>query len=290
MTEIRYGGLEAGGTKMVCAVTNETGEWIDRMTIPTKFPEETIPEIVAFFERNKIDCLGIGSFGPLDLVDGSPNYGSLANTPKEGWRDFPLLDAFRPLHVPVLITTDVNGAALAESTVGAAKGLDSCIYITVGTGIGAGAIVNGSILEGLSHPEMGHISVVRHPEDTYKGKCPYHEDCLEGLAAGPAVQARWGQAGIELAENESVWKMEAFYLAQAIASYSYVLSPKKIILGGGVMKQHQLYSLVHKELAKQLNGYIDVGNLEEYVVAPGLGDDAGIQGAILLAKKAYASA
>ncbi len=284
--EQRYGGLEAGGTKMVCAVVDDKGQWIDRLTIPTKRPTETMPQIVEFFKRNDITSLGIGSFGPLDLKEGSPTYGSLASTPKEGWEGYPLLQAFAELHVPIKITTDVNGAALAEATKGAAKGLDSCMYITVGTGIGAGAVVNGTVLDGLTHPEMGHIPVQRHPEDTYEGKCPYHGGCVEGMAAGPAIQDRWGKAGIELAADQNVWELEAYYLAQAIAAYTFVLSPKRIVIGGGVMKQEQLYPLIRASLVKQLNNYVDIGNPNEYIVAPGLGDNAGIEGAILLAKQA----
>jgi fructokinase len=286
--QVRYGGLEAGGTKMVCGVANEKGEWLAKLTIPTKHPQETMPEIIAFFEEQQIDSLGIGSFGPLDLVKGSSTYGSLASTPKKGWPGYSLLGAFAHLNIPISITTDVNGAALAEAAVGAAKGLDSCVYITVGTGIGAGAVVNGTILEGLSHPEMGHIPIVRHKDDRYEGNCPYHGDCLEGLAAGPAIQGRWGKAGVELAEVSEVWEMEAYYLAQAIATYTYVLSPKRVILGGGVMKQRHLYPLIREALATQINGYVKIGDLEEYVVPPGLGDDAGLTGAVLLAKQALA--
>lgn len=284
--EQRYGGLEAGGTKMVCAVVDENGEWIDRLTIPTKRPAETVPQIVEFFKENHITSLGIGSFGPLDLKEGSLTYGSLASTPKEGWKGYPLLQAFQELQVPIKITTDVNGAALAEATNGAAKGLDSCMYITVGTGIGAGAVVNGTVLDGLTHPEMGHVPVKPHPEDAYGGNCPYHGGCVEGMAAGPAIEDRWGKAGVELAKDQNVWKLEAYYLAQAIASYTYVLSPKRIVIGGGVMKQEQLYPLIREALVKQLNDYVDIGNPDDYIVAPGLGENAGIEGAILLSKQA----
>ncbi|RQW23083.1 ROK family protein [Bacillus sp. C1-1] len=286
MNSARYGGLEAGGTKMICVVTDENGKWLDQRTLPTLSPEETIPQIVDFFKKNAITSLGIGSFGPLDLKEGSHTYGSLASTPKKGWKGYPLLEAFKSLEVPISLTTDVNGAALAEATKGAAKGLDSCLYITVGTGIGAGAVVNGTILEGFSHPEMGHVPVKPHENDTFEGHCPYHGTCAEGMAAGPAIQARWGKAGVELSEDDRVWQLEAYYLAQAIATYTYILSPKKVILGGGVMKQKQLYSLVREELIRQLNGYVDIGDPDEYVVAPGLDEHAGIEGALLLAKQA----
>ncbi|MFB4212101.1 ROK family protein [Shouchella sp. JSM 1781072] len=286
MNNVRYGGLEAGGTKMICVVTDEAGVWLDRLTIPTLTPEETVPPIVAFFKKNGITSLGIGSFGPLDLKEGSDTYGSLASTPKKGWKGYPLLDAFNELNVPIEITTDVNGAALAEATKGAAKGLDSCMYITVGTGIGAGAVVNGNVLEGLSHPEMGHVPVKPHKDDSFQGHCPYHGTCAEGMAAGPAIEARWGKAGIELAGDDKVWQLEAYYLAQAIAAYTYVLSPKKVIIGGGVMKQKQLYALIREELVQQLNGYMDIGNPDDYVVPPGLHEHAGIEGALLLARQA----
>jgi fructokinase len=183
--------------------------------------------------------------------------------------------------------TDVNAAALGEVTFGAAKELDSCLYITVGTGIGAGAIVQGNLLHGFSHPEMGHILLRRHPQDDFKGKCPFHKDCFEGLASGPAIEARWGEQGVNLFGKEEVWDLEGYYIAQALMQYILILSPKKIILGGGVMNQKQTFSYIYRYLEKLLNNYLSLPHLSDYIVSPGLGDRAGIMGALLLAKYAY---
>lgn len=287
-----FGGIEAGGTKFVCAVGDEEGRMMKRIQIPTTVPEETMPKVIAFFKEFRLQAIGIGSFGPIDVNPDSATYGHITTTPKIAWRNYPLVqvlnDAF---HVPVGFNTDVNAAALGELTFGAAQGLGSCLYITVGTGIGAGAIVQGNLLQGLSHPEMGHILVRRHPDDRYEGKCPYHRDCLEGLAAGPAIEERWGQKGIELKERQEVWELEGYYIGQALMQYILVLSPEKIILGGGVMKQKQVFHYVYKHLKTSLNDYVSFPELseriDEYIVSPGLGDDAGITGSLLLGKQAY---
>ena len=180
----------------------------------------------------------------------------------------------------------MNAAALGEATYGAAKGLDSCLYITIGTGIGAGAIVQGKLLQGLSHPEMGHILVRRHPHDEYQGKCPYHRDCLEGLAAGPAIEERWGAKGVDLVDRPEVWELQGYYIAQALMQYVLILSPKKIILGGGVMNQKQLFPSIYKYLKEFVADYVFLPELSDYIVSPGLGDHAGITGSLMLAKQA----
>jgi fructokinase len=250
-------------------------------------PSETIPQVIAFFKKYSIEAIGIGSFGPIDVNQDSATYGNITSTPKPGWKDYPFVQAIKEaLAVPVGFNTDVNAAALGEATFGAAKGLDSCLYITVGTGIGAGAVVQGKLLQGHSHPEMGHILVRRHPEDQYAGKCPYHQDCLEGLAAGPAIEERWGAKGVELVSREEVWDMEAYYVAQALMQYILIVSPKKIILGGGVMNQKQVFSSIYKYLPEFLNNYVTLPELSDYIVSPGLGDNAGIIGSLLLAKEA----
>ncbi|MFV9510477.1 ROK family protein [Tepidibacillus sp. LV47] len=285
-----YGAIEAGGTKFVCAVGNETGEILAKVTIPTLTPEETMPQVLEFFRQYNLQAIGIGSFGPVDLNRESPTYGSITTTPKLEWRNYPLLKTVQEtLSLPVGFQTDVNAAALGELHYGAAKGLDSCLYLTVGTGIGGGAIVNGQVIQGLTHPEMGHIIVRRHPNDPYQGKCPYHKDCLEGLAAGPAIEERWGKKGIELAERKEVWELEAYYLAQALVQYILILSPKKIILGGGVMKQSQLFPLIRQNVQELLNGYVDLPEIDSYIVPPGLGDQAGIIGGLVLAHEAHRS-
>lgn len=281
------GAIEAGGTKFVCAVGDETGKIVERIQIPTTVPSETIPQVIAFFKKYSIEAIGIGSFGPIDVNQDSATYGNITSTPKPGWKDYPFVQAIKEaLAVPVGFNTDVNAAALGEATFGAAKGLDSCLYITVGTGIGAGAVVQGKLLQGLSHPEMGHILVRRHPEDQYAGKCPYHQDCLEGLAAGPAIEERWGAKGVELVSREEVWDMEAYYIAQALMQYILIVSPKKIILGGGVMNQKQVFASIYKYLPEFINDYVTLPELSDYIVSPGLRDNAGIIGSLLLAKEA----
>ncbi|WP_057914654.1 ROK family protein [Peribacillus muralis] len=287
-----YGGIEAGGTKFVCAVGDEHGKIIEKVQFPTTEPEETIKKVIVFFRQFTLEAIGVGSFGPCDINPNSKTYGYITSTPKTTWENYPILQILKDkFNVPIAFNTDVNAAALGESTLGAAKGLDSCLYITVGTGIGAGAVVNGQLLQGLSHPEMGHVLVRRHPNDSYQGTCPYHGDCLEGLAAGPAIEARWGEKGSELSSRQEVWELEAFYIAQALMHYVLILSPKRIILGGGVMKQKQVFSFIHENFKKMLNNYVDLPELstkiEEYIVSPGLEVHAGITGSLLLARQAY---
>ncbi|MCR2823002.1 ROK family protein [Lederbergia panacisoli] len=284
------GAIEAGGTKFVCAVGTEDGTIIERVKIDTLTPEKTMPEVISFFKKHHVKALGIGSFGPVDIDKNSPTYGNITSTPKPGWANFPFLKTMEEaLHIPIEFNTDVNVAALGELTHGAAQGLDSCLYLTVGTGVGAGAVVQGNLLQGLSHPEMGHVLVKRHPEDTFEGFCPYHKDCLEGMAAGPAIEKRWGKKGHELQHQQEVWEMEAFYLAQALMQYILTISPKRIIMGGGVMKQAQIFPLVRKQVQELLNGYVPLPQIteqiDEYIVPPALGDDAGITGALMLAKQ-----
>lgn len=284
---MRLGALEAGGTKMVCAVGNENGEIFERISIPTETPEITVPKMTAYFKDKGVDALGIGCFGPIDLNRASSSYGCITTTPKLKWAGCNIVGAFREaLSVPVGFDTDVNGSALGEATWGITKGLDTSVYFTIGTGVGAGIIVNGRLLHGMMHPEGGHVLLERHPKDEYGGKCPYHQNCLEGLAAGPAIEARWGKKGIELAGRPEVWEMEAFYIGQAIVDYIMILSPQRIILGGGVMHQEHMMPLVRNEVKRQLNGYVKTRELEDldsYIVLPGLNDNQGIMGAIKLA-------
>jgi fructokinase len=283
------GAIEAGGTKFVCGVGNEKGEILERITIPTTIPSETLKRVAEFFEGKNIEKLGVGSFGPIDLDPESEGYGSITCTPKPHWSHFNLIGELKKhFSVPVAFDTDVNAAALGESIWGAAKGLDSCLYITVGTGVGVGALTEGKLVHGLTHPEMGHIVVRRHPEDTYTGGCPYHGDCLEGLASGPAIEARWEKKAVELVDNPQVWEMEAYYLAQAIANYILILSPKKVILGGGVMNQKQLFPLIRKQVVTILGGYVQhkqiLEEIDTYIVSPGLGNNAGLMGAMGLVR------
>ncbi|KAB8128297.1 ROK family protein [Gracilibacillus oryzae] len=286
---MKLGAIEAGGTKFVLGVGNDQGEILEKVVIPTEHPEITVPKILDFFKGKGIEKLGLGGFGPIDINENSETYGQLQKTPKTDWIDYPLGDTLKQeLGVPIIIDTDVNVAAMSESKWGNATDVNSCLYITVGTGIGAGAYFQGKTLKGLSHSEMGHIKVRRHPEDTYEGTCPYHKDCLEGIAAGPSLEKRWGKKGHELAEDQKVWEMEAYYLAQALTNYIYILSPERIIMGGGVMKQQQLFPLIRKNVLKMLNGYVSSPYLTEneidrYIVPPGLTDEAGVKGALYLA-------
>lgn len=282
-----FGAIEAGGTKFVCAVSDENFTIKERVSIPTTTPEETMTEVFSFFDQYELTAIGIGSFGPIDVNKESDTYGFITSTPKTAWKFYDFLGSVKNRYsVPIGWTTDVNAAALGEIKLGAAKGLKSCVYLTVGTGIGGGAVINGELLEGYGHPEMGHIPVRLHPNETYKGTCPYHGDCLEGIAAGPAIEGRFGKKGHLLADQEEVWEMEAYYLAQALMNYTLILSPERIVLGGGVMKQKQLYPLVRQKFAELINDYIQVPDLEQYIVAPGLEDNAGILGSLLLAADA----
>ena len=289
---MRVGALEAGGTKMVCAVVELDGDggWEiqDRVSIPTGMPQETIPEMIEYFRGKEIQALGIACFGPIDLHKDSPTYGYITTTPKPGWAGCDMVGTFaKALGVPVGFDTDVNGSLLGEATFGCAQGVENSIYITIGTGIGAGIMTNGRMLHGMLHPEAGHFTLKRHPQDEAFGACcPYHESCFEGLAAGPALEKRWGQKGIELAHRPEVWEMEAYYIAQALVAYIMILSPEKIILGGGVMHQPQLLPLIREEVKRQMNQYIrtsQMDHLEEYIVEASLGDDQGILGAACLA-------
>lgn len=286
---MRLGALEAGGTKMVCALGNEQGQIIERCTIPTTTPEETMKHIVRFFQDKQLDAIGIGCFGPIDLNRKSKTYGYITSTPKLGWRNFNIVGALANLNIPIGFDTDVNAAVLGETIYGASKGLDSSIYITVGTGIGVGVMVEGQLLHGLLHPEGGHILVRKHPKDDFKGSCPYHGMCLEGMASGPAIEKRWNKIANQLAEQDEVWNLEAYYLAQAIVNYMMMLSPKRVVLGGGVMKQRQLFPLIREQVTSILNGYLQhetLLDMDQYIVASQCEDNQGILGCFELAKQA----
>ncbi len=285
--KIQYGALEAGGTKMVCAIGNAEGEILNRISIPTKTPEETMPEIIAYFAKQEIAALGIACFGPVDPDPTSPTYGKILATPKLAWRDYDILGTLKEaLPVPMALDTDVNGSLLGEVTWGAAKGLSDAIYITVGTGIGGGILSNGKPVHGMLHPEIGQMRLVREPGDTYSCEDKYGADCLEGLACGVAIERRWGEKAHLLADREEVWELESAYLAQAITNLIMTVSPKRIILGGGVMEQKQLFPLIRTKVKEYIGGYLDTEELqhmEDYIVPAGLGGDQGIKGALLLA-------
>ena len=286
-----YGALEAGGTKMVCAIGDENGNILERISIPTRTPAETMGPMIDFFRGKEIRALGIGCFGPVDLKKGSRTYGYITSTPKLAWQNYPIVAEFeKALGVPVGFDTDVNAAALGEATWGCTRDVENSIYITVGTGVGVGVIIGGKPYHGMMHPEGGHILLGRHPDDPMVGSgCPFHENCLEGLAAGPSLEKRWGIKGAELTGRKEVWQLEAYYIGQAIADYILLLSPERIVLGGGVTHQEGLLALIRQETAKQLAGYIRtaaIDHLDSYIVGVSLNDNQGVMGAVKLAMDA----
>jgi len=299
VSEPVFGGVEAGGTKTLCVVGRGPDVVLAEERIATTTPAETLARAVAFFRAAEARCgpyaaLGVASFGPLDLDPASPARGRVTRTPKPGWAGADLPGGLRAAFgVPVAVDTDVNGAGLAEALWGAGREVESLVYVTVGTGIGGGAISGGRALRGLSHPEMGHIRVPRHPDDAaFAGVCPFHGDCLEGLASGPAIRARWGAAAESLPPGHAAWEVEGWYLGHLCASVTMLLSPHLLILGGGVMKGPALLPAVRRWTAHLLAGYphspLFERGLEAYLVPPALGDRAGALGALALAAGAAA--
>ncbi len=276
----------------MCAIGNEKRELTAIERIPTTTPSETLARVKAYFESQSkqfpIQQIGVCSFGPIDLRPTSNTYRQIIHTPKPGWSgvDIPgyLEEALR---IPTRIDTDVNGAAMSEAFWGNGQGVENFIYLTIGTGIGGGAMVNRKILHGQMHPELGHIQV-RHDlqQDPYPGMCPFHGDCFEGLASGPAMQARWGKPAFELPADHPAWDLEAQYIADALGSYIYTLSPQRIILGGGVMQNKDLFPLIRAKLVQRMAGYLtpreDTSPLGEFITSPGLDQNAGLLGAIAL--------
>lgn len=287
---MRIGALEAGGTKMVCAIGDEKGKISEQVSIPTQTPESTMPQLIDYFQQREIEALGIGCFGPICPDKEAEMYGYITSTPKKAWRNYNIVGAFEEaLGCPVGFDTDVNGSVLGEVTFGCARGLDNVLYLTVGTGIGAGIWSQGKLLHGNLHPEAGHIFLQRHSADTYAGNCPYHGDCFEGLAAGPAIEKRYGAKAYELADREEVWDLEAYYIAQALCNYILILAPQKIILGGGVMHQTQLFDRIRKQVFERMAGYLDTAqmrDLEHYIVPASLQDNQGIMGCLELGRRA----
>jgi fructokinase len=276
-----FGGIEAGGSKWGCAVGTGPNDLRAVSTIATTTPADTIGEAVAFFEREgPVDAIGIGSFGPVDLVRGV-----ITTTPKPGWAHTDVAgEISRRLGIPLVFDTDVNAAALGEFRWGAAQGLDVCCYVTVGTGIGGGVLVGGAPLHGLQHPEVGHLRIPHdREEDPFPGVCPFHGDCWEGLASGPALEARSGRPA-EVLEDDAVWALEARYLALGLLAVSAVVSPQRIVLGGGLMSRAGLLGLVQRQLDQLVGGYVAVPEL----VTPALGARAGVIGALALAESALA--
>ncbi len=295
-----FGGIEAGGTKFVCAVGTGPDDIRAELRLPTESSEVTMGRVIDFFrgqqEQHDIAAIGVASFGPVDPDPDSRTFGHITNTPKPGWANTPVAPILRDaFDVPIGFDTDVNVAALGEHSWGAAQEVGTFVYLTIGTGIGGGGMVDGNLLHGLIHPEMGHIAIPHNWErDPFAGTCPFHGDCWEGLANGPALEERWGQAGESLPEGHEAWSLEAHYIALGVTSIMMILSPQMVVLGGGVMEQAHLFPLVHREVQTQLNGYIQtpaiLEEIESYIVPPALGGRSGALGAIALAQRALQDA
>jgi fructokinase len=296
-SSLLFGGIEGGGTKFVCAVGTEAGEILADVRFPTASPEETLAQTLDFFKGQiqtlgPLVSIGVAMFGPLDPRPASATFGRVLATPKPGWSNADVVGPLRAaFDLPIAFDTDVNGAALGEWRWGAARGLDDAIYLTVGTGIGGGALVNGRLVHGLLHPEMGHIPLPQDKvADPFESCCPFHCDCFEGLASGPAMEKRWGQKAETLPPDHPAWVLEAHYIALALRSFICTLSPQRIIIGGGVAQQPQLMPLIRKKTVAALNGYVRspaiLEEIDTYIVPPALGGQAGVLGAIALAEQA----
>lgn len=288
-----YGGVELGGTKVVCLVGNGPDDVVATERIPTTTPGETLDRVAGFLEDHPgLDAVGIASFGPVELRPGHPAYGTITTTPKPHWSGADVLGAVTSVFAgPVGFDTDVNGAALGEWRWGAGQGVRSLVYLTVGTGLGGGALVEGAPVHGLVHPEMGHVPVPRHPADAYPGRCPFHGDCWEGMAAGPAIEQRWGRPGHDLGDlTDEAVAMEAHYLAAGIRSIVYVLAPERVIIGGGVSELPGLFPALRRRLTDQLSGYPGLVEHETdgFVVPAALGGMAGPLGSLVVAERAAA--
>jgi len=289
-----FGAVEAGGTKFVCAIGDENGQILAELRFPTADPVSTLETVCDFFgERHDafgaLSAIGVASFGPVVLDRQAAKYGFIGNTPKAGWSHIDMLGMLgREFSCPVGFDTDVNAAALAEHRWGAGRGTTNLVYLTVGTGIGGGVLVDGTPLHGLMHPEIGHIHPRRHPLDAgFPGVCPFHGDCLEGLASGPAILARCGADLSCLDAAHAQWEIQADYLGQLCAQLVLTLSPQRIIMGGGVMAQERLFPLMRQRTLHWLGGYVDrseiLAEIHHYVVPPALGTRAGVLGGIALA-------
>jgi fructokinase len=290
-----YGGIEAGGTKFLCVVGSGPNDIRAEIRFPTTTPDETIGKAVSFFKEQSLNtplkAIGVGSFGPVDLDLSSPTYGFITSTPKPGWAQTDVVGRFKnALQLPIAFDTDVNAAAISEFNWGIAEAKEPFLYFTIGTGIGAGGILNGSPMHGLLHPEMGHILIPHDLKtDPFPGTCPYHGDCFEGLAAGGSIRKRWGISGEDLPEDHPAWDLEAKYIALALMNTICTLSPHRIVLGGGVMQHKKLFTLIREKVVTFLNGYVQseavTKNIDTYIIPPSLGNRSGVLGAIALAQR-----
>lgn len=286
-----FGAIEASGAKFVCCIGTKKGEIMERVSFETETPEITMEKVISFFKNKKIEAIGIGCFGPIDLHKDSETYGYITSTPKTFWRNFNIVGEIeKALNIPVYFDTIVNTAVYGEHIWGAGKNISNTIYLTIGKGVGGGAIVEGKLVHGMLHPEMGHIFVNRHPRDKFVGNCPFHGgNCLEGMASEMALERRWGVEFKDIPENHPAWDMEAFYIAHALVNYILVLSPEKIIIGGDIIKRGNLLTLIKERVVKLLNNYVQndkiLKNIDDYIVLPKLKDDSALLGALALCFK-----
>lgn len=279
-------GIELGGTKTLVGIGTATGEIIEKCQFPTTTPGETMGFVIEWLGGRGLPAsIGIGAFGPVGIVAGRESFGKILATPKLGWSGYSLLDPISRAfpNAKLALDTDVNAAVLAESKIGAAAGLDDVAYITVGTGIGGGILSGGRLVHGAMHPEFGHLKVPRMPNDDYPGICPFHQDCLEGLASGPAIHARWKMPAHDLPCDHPAWEMQAWYLAHGILALLAIVSPSRVIVGGGVSQVEGLHGRIDKRLQDIACGYFPVVMEADFVIAPALGQEAGLRGAFLLA-------
>jgi fructokinase len=290
--KILLGGMEGGGTKFVCAVGSGPDEIVEEVRFPTTTPSETLGQAIAFFQKYNLSAIGLASFGPLDLNTASPTYGSITTTPKPGWAGTEVVAPFKGVFdIPLAFELDVNAAAFGEySWIPENRRLETLVYFTIGTGIGAGVIINGKVIHGLTHPEAGHMRLPHDlKEDPFPGNCPFHGDCFEGMANGPALARRWGKPSETLPENHPAWELEATYIAYALVNVILTLSPQRIVLGGGVMEHQSLFPSIRGKVRDLLNGYVAssvfTGTMEEYIVPPALGKRSGVLGAMAMAKR-----
>lgn len=288
MAQPLYGALEAGGTKMVMGIADAQGRILHSQTIPTRTPAQTVPEIIAYFRAHPVCTLGVATFGPVQVHPEHPDYGTILHTPKLAWQGYPLCQQLSAaLDVPCACDTDVNAAALAEVRLGAARGLRSCLYLTIGTGIGGGLYCEDRLVHGMLHPEWGHMLLAPRADDPAPdGFCPFHRHCAEGLAAGPAIEKRWGMAGSLLPADHPAIDLEAWYLAQLCVNAMMAVSPERILLGGGVMQCSGLLPRVRSYVAQMQNGYLatpQLSDMDTYIQTPALYPVSGLVGAALLA-------
>lgn len=282
-----FGGIEAGGTKFICAVSDNELHVINKESFETTTPKETMKKVISFFKpyTAELKAIGVGSFGPINIDSESPQYGYITSTPKLVWQEFDFVGTLKDaLNLPIAWTTDVNAAAYGEYKLGHGVAKNNLVYYTIGTGVGGGAVQNGQFISGFSHPEMGHMLIAPHSNDDFIGCCPFHQTCLEGMASGPAIEKRLGKKGQDLSEDDPFWEIEADYIAQCAYNTTLMLSPELLIFGGGVMQQEKMIQKVRNLFEEKMNGYVSYPSIEEYIQTPKLGNNAGIMGCLQLAK------